>query len=159
MGFVMLLFVSSTYAQGSKIACVDLFKVFKSYSKTKEADTYLKNKANTLQKDIDKMKGEVASLQKLISSGVLSKEEKAKKSKELSEKKSALNQKIKSSNLVMMEERKAKIDKVIKDLEKKIEEFAKENGYILLMDKRNALYVDENLDVTDKVIKFVNGEK
>jgi len=158
VGF-MFLITGTLYAGGTKIAAADLFKVFQSYSETKKADAYLKEKANSFQEEIGKIRSDISSLEKVLGSGTLSKEAKAQKSKELAEKKKSLEEKIKTSNLIMMQERKEKVDKILQDLEAKVAQFAKKNGYQIILDKKSALYIDEGLDVTEQIVKYVNEGK
>ncbi|NOZ63394.1 MAG: OmpH family outer membrane protein [Caldiserica bacterium] len=158
VGF-MVLITGTLFAGETKIACADLFKVFQSYSETKKADAYLKEKANSFQEEISKIRSDISSIEKVLGSGTLSKEAKAQKSKELAEKKQALEEKIKASNLIMMQERKEKVDKILQDLEAKVAEFAKKKGYQIILDKKSALYIDEGLDVTEQIVKYVNEGK
>ena len=78
---IFLVFLSvaalTLYSQDRGVVCADLLKVFQSYYKTKEADDYLKSKADELQKEIDVMRGEINDLDKLLKSGILSGEEKS----------------------------------------------------------------------------------
>ncbi|HEX67701.1 MAG TPA: OmpH family outer membrane protein [bacterium] len=160
---IFLVFLSvaalTLYSQDRGVVCADLLKVFQSYYKTKEADDYLKSKADELQKEIDVMRGEINDLDKLLKSGILSGEEKAKKTKEMEEKKRALQEKIKNSNLLMMEERRRKVEEILKELQEKVKEFAKKKGYKLIIDKKDVLFAEETVDVTEELIDFVNAGK
>ena len=150
-----LLWAGTLSAGEIKFGCADLFEVFQSYSGTKKADAYLKEKAEGFQEEINKMREDISALEKILESGLLSEDEKAQKSKEIEGKKKALEEKIKASNLVMMKERKEKVDNILKELEKKIAEFAHEKGYQMILDKKNVLYIDESMDITKKIIKYI----
>lgn len=154
--FLLAVFFSLKAGETENVVCADLMKVFQSYKGTQEADAYLKAKAEDLQKSIDALKGEISSLDKLLKSGILSREEKEKKSKEMEEKKKELENKIKTSNLMMMQERRKKVEEILKDIEKKVAEYARKKGYRIILDKKDILFVEEGLDITDDLIKFIN---
>ncbi len=157
--FLFPVFLASLQAGENKgLVCADLMKVFQSYKGTQAADAYLKAKAKDLQESIDKLKGEISSLDKLLKSGILSREEKEKKSKEMEAKKKELENRIKSSNLVMMQERRKKVEEVLKEIEQKVAEYARKKGYRIILDKKDILFVEEGLDITDDLIKFINQE-
>ncbi len=142
-----------------KVGCADFLEVFRSYLGTQEADAYLKKKADKLQSEIDVLKKELEEKEKFLKSGLLSEEEKAKKEKEVEEIRQRVEKKIKESNLEMIRERKEKIDSLVKEINSLIQEFGKVKGFDLIIDKRDVLFVQEGMDITQELINFINERK
>ena len=59
----------------------------------------------------------------------------------------------------MMEERRRKVEEILKELQEKVKEFAKKKGYKLIIDKKDVLFAEETVDVTEELIDFVNAGK
>ena len=89
----LMLFTATAHAQVIKIGTVDMDKIFKSYYKTKDAESRINEARSTAKKELDdrmdtykQTMDEINKLNDDLQSGTLSSDKKAEKSKERDEK-------------------------------------------------------------------------
>ncbi len=132
--FSLLLFfslVSYTFAAGEKIVVIDIQKVVEQSQAGKEAQQILEKQARMAQQEIQaQAKGNQQAAQTLA----------AQKQQEL------------------MQKRQELIEKFMKIVQNAMEKFAKQNNYILVLDKQAVLYNKSTLDKTQEFINFFNKE-
>lgn len=148
----------SALAKEYKIAFIDLAKVFDEYSKTKQADKTMAEKGKTKEaervkfvEDVRKLREELTGKQALLN-------EKAK-----AEKQAAIDQKIKDlqefdrkAREELIKQRNDTVGEILKDIEKVVTDYAKQDGYDVVLNSRMLLYGNEQLDLTGEVIKRLN---
>ena len=156
--FVAGLFVSpvceKAFAKELKVAYVDLAKIFDEYKKTKDSEKVLEEKGKGKEDERAKMIGEVKKLkdeQALLS-------EKAK-----SEKQGAIDMKIKAlqeydtkTRNELMKDRNDMLGGIMKDIEKVVGDYAKINGYDIVLNSRMLLYGSDQYDLTSEILTRLN---
>jgi outer membrane protein len=140
-----------------KSAYVDLGRVFDEYSKTQEYDKVLNQKQKAYEQERETKLEEVKKLQEKLS--LLSDEEKESRKSDLEGKISQLQEFDRSSTQDLRKNRDEKIKEIFKDINQKIEDYAKKQGLTFVFDSRALIYVDKankSLDITDNIIKELN---
>ena len=137
-----------------KLTYVDLGTLFNDYNKTKEYDKVLEKKQKDYEGEREKKVDEVKKLQEKLS--LLSEEERESRRSDLEDKISQLQDFDRSAGQDLRKQRDDKVKEIFDDINKAIETFAKKEGLKLIFDKRALVYQEENLDMTDQVLKILN---
>lgn len=163
----------------TKIATIDLRKVFDNYYKTKQADEILKKEADDVQKErkdmVDKYKKLEDDWKSLISRAndqALSSDERDKakqqaerKLVELRETEQAVNDYDRVAQQKLFEKKKLKWDAIVGEIRQVVNAKSKAAGYNLVLDVSGdtmnntpmVLYTDGQNDVTDAILKELNA--
>ena len=142
-------------AQEAKIGYVNLGKIFDGYVKTKNSDSVLEKKGKQKEAELE---GRLTELKKMRENlELLNPDARESKGKELEEKSEDLQRFRSNTARDLRRER----DKVAKDLLEEIQrtlvEYAKANGFSLIVDSQALLYGQEAFDVTDEVLTILNS--
>lgn len=153
----------------TKIAAIDMILLVKSHSSYETNKNLLSGMEKDFRKSLDEMRDELDKIQDEgrkaadeLKNPILAASAKEKAEKDLysiQQRYVALQQKMRSETmqnqktLADMEARllKSQTD----DLRKKVAEFAKKNGYDLVIDSSAALYIEGALDATDAMLEFM----
>ncbi len=145
----------NVYAEGGyKICFLDVGKVFDAYKKTQDNEKALAEKAKAAEKEEKDMLDELRKLKD--EQALLSDKAKAEKQTEMDDKARKYQEFRQKKQEELIKERNDMLGGILKDIEKIIEEFAKEQGYDMVLNSRTMLYGKETLDVTNEIIKRVN---
>lgn len=148
-----------------KIGYIDTVKIFANFSETIEAEETYKKEVDAWKKKAEDMEAELAQMREEIQSKSLMLSE-----EKLSEKKLALDQKIKDYREYMQRvfgddgEAARRNQELTEPIVEKINEviaiIAEEDGYTLVLDaaQGTVLYAKETLDLTDKVLERLKTE-
>tara|TARA_Y100001958_G_C21143485_1_gene481537 strand:- start:578 stop:1099 length:522 start_codon:yes stop_codon:yes gene_type:complete len=124
----------------------------------KKAQNFLKNKLDTGIKNIKKKEKQIQDEEKKIiqQKKIISAEEYKKKVTDLRSKVSSL-QKERSRVLESVAKQRSKARKeLLKTLNPIIKDYMKEKNIRMVVDKKNVLLADENLDITKDIISLLN---
>ena len=142
------------YAKELKLAYVDLGRVFDEYKITKDSEKDLEAKGKAKEAE---RKGLVDELKKLKDEqAMLSDKAKGEKQTAIDNKMKALNDFDTKARADLMKERNDKLNAIMKDIEKVVTDFAKENGYDMVLNSRTLLYGAEPYDLTAEILKRLN---
>jgi outer membrane protein len=169
---------SSAWAQ-TRLATVDLRKIFDSYWKTKQADAALKDRAADIEKDhktmLDdwkKAKDEYQTLLTDANNQTLSLEERDKrkksaedKFKQIKESEDAIGQYERQARTTLDEQRKRMRDTIVEEIRTAVNGKAKSAGYTLVLDTAAesanntpiVLFTSNENDMTDAVLAQLNA--
>ena len=160
---VLFLFLAApTQAQlfkkGIKIGYVDIAEVFDQYEATDIATEKLRGDIEEKKKDIEKRREDINILtQKLDAQAtVINEKEKDKVKKDVESKLKELKDITEKSNRELRQREQKLIRDILKDIEEVIKIYGKDNGYDLVMDKRQVLYGPEGMDITKEIVKIIN---
>jgi Skp family chaperone for outer membrane proteins len=159
VGFVVIIlglffFVSLANA-ADKIGCVDLSRLFDEYNKTKDYDKILEEKQKAFESERDKKVNEVKQIQDTMN--LLSEKEKATKKDALEQKVKALQDFDRDKTQDLRKERDERMKEILKDIEKAVSDYAAKESYTLVFNDRVLVYQDKNLDITEGVLKILQG--
>lgn len=156
--FIASLFVGpvceTVFAKESKIAYVDLAKVFDEYKKTKDAEKALEEKGKGKEAERAKMIEDIKKLKD--EQALLSDKAKAEKQGSIDTKIKALQEYDSKARAELGKERNDALGAIMKDIEKVVNEYAKANGYDLVLNSRMLLYGAEQYDITAEVLSRLN---
>jgi len=178
-GFLLVSLLSSSAWAQSRIATVDLRKIFDNYWKTKQADSALKDRAADIEKDhktmIEDRKKAMEEYQALLTEAnnqTLSVEERDKrkksaedKFKQIKESEDAIGQYERQARTTLDEQRKRMRDSIVEEIRTAVNGKAKSAGYALVFDTvaesaNNTpivLYTNNENDMTDAVLAQLNA--
>jgi Skp family chaperone for outer membrane proteins len=148
-------FFTASAQAADKLGYVDLGKLFDEYNKTKDYDKVLEGKQNTYEGEREKKVNDVKQLQSKIE--ILSEKEKEAKKPDLESKIKDLQEFDRLQMTDLRKERDEKMKEILKDIEKAVGEYASKQGYTLIFNDRVLVYQDKNLDITDNVLKILQG--
>ncbi|MDD5006197.1 MAG: OmpH family outer membrane protein [Candidatus Omnitrophica bacterium] len=147
--------LSNSFAADNKIAYVDLAVVFDGYNKTKDFDAKLEEAQKAEQVKIDKKVEAIKAIQDKLP--LLSDEEKKKKEAEIDGMAKELQEYQSKAEASLRKDRDEKLKEVLKDIQAVVEKMAKDKGYDLILNGRTLLYGNNAMDITEGIVKILNG--
>ena len=178
-GLLLVSLLSSSAWAQSRIATVDLRKIFDNYWKTKQADTALKDRGADIEKDhktmLDdwkKAKDEYQTLLTDANNQTLSLEEREKrkkaaedKFKQIKESEDAIGQYERQARTTLDELRKRMRDTIVEEIRTAVNGKAKSAGYALVLDSAAesaqntpiVLFTNNENDITDAMLTQLNA--
>ncbi|MBL7081502.1 MAG: OmpH family outer membrane protein [Candidatus Omnitrophica bacterium] len=159
LGFVLVLtlVLGTTFAYAeTKVAYLDLGKIFDAYKKTKEYDQVLAEKEKSYGEEREKKITKVRGLQESLE--VLSDAEKEEKKPELESEIKELQEFDRNQQEVLGKERNERVKEIFDDIKKNIAEYAQNNDYEIVFDSRALVYENKDLDITSEVLKILNQD-
>jgi len=152
--FGVSLFAGAAAAKEYKIAYVDLAKVFDEYKKTKDAEKSLEEKGKSKEAERTKMIDEIKKLKD--EQALLSEKAKGEKQATIDNKIRVLQDFDRKTRDELVKERNDMLGNILKDIEKIVSEYAKANGYDIVLNSRMLLYGAEQYDLTKEVSSRLN---
>ncbi|MFN4227444.1 MAG: OmpH family outer membrane protein [Candidatus Ratteibacteria bacterium] len=145
-------------AQSGKIGYIDIKKVFDNYEEAKKTEANFKKEVDDAQKDLDKLEGDIRKMQEDYEKkkNMMKPEEQAKKEKEIKDKIQELSKIYLETKQRLDEKGKTLESQIFENIKKAISEYAKKNGYSIVVDSRMILYGENAVDLTDEIIKILN---
>lgn len=142
------------YAKEYKIGYVDLARVFDEYKKTKESEKTLEAKGKVKEEERKKMIEEIRKLKD--EQALLSDKAKAEKQTVIDTKIKNLQDFDKNTRDNLMKERNDVLGNILKDIEKIVTDYAKAEGYDLILNSRMLLYGAQQYDLTSEALTRLN---
>ena len=143
-----------SFAQGTKIGCVNSKQILNDYSETKTFNKEMEARDSRVMKEIEEKTKRVRKLRDDIE--LLSDKAKKKKQTELRGKIKELDEFRKAQVEGLIQWRDAEILKIRKSILDVIFAYAKQNGYDMVCDETAYVYVDGKYDITTDIIKELN---
>ncbi len=151
---IVISFSFTGFAKELKVGFVDVFEVFNEYEKTKDHDAKLEKKKEEAEKQLDKKKEEIEKLQGKLS--VLKEKEKAREEEKISKKIEEYRELERKSFTDIKKERDESMQLIVEDIDKIVADYAKKNGYDLILNENVILYGSKAMDITDVILKISN---
>ena len=143
-------------AEELKIGYVNLAKVFDGYERTKASEAALEKQGKLKEGELE---GRMAELKKLRQNlELLNNEAREAKSREIEEKSEELQRFRNATARDLGRERDKAARDILKAIQDGVDSYAKANGFTLVLDSRSLLYAAPAQDVTDGVLKLLNGQ-
>jgi outer membrane protein len=150
-----LTILTGTARAAEKFAYVDVGRIFSEYSKTKDFDKVLTDKENTYTTEREKKVNEIKNFQDKLN--LLSEKEKEAKKQDLEMRIQTLQDFDRDKQTDLRKEQDEKMKDILKDIEDAVKGYASKEGLTFVFNDRILVYQDKNLDITDKIIKILNG--
>ncbi len=138
-----------------KIGVVNLDRVLAEYQGTKLSDKRLEQIYSEKQTQRGKMVSEIKSLREELL--LLNEESRVKRQEEVEGRLKGLTEFDRGSRDALQKERDEALKKILDEVEEVVVSYAKENGYDLILSGRAVLFGVPAMDVTDPVLKALNG--
>ncbi|MBN2654706.1 MAG: OmpH family outer membrane protein [Nitrospirae bacterium] len=160
-GFIGMASFSAAYAADMKVGVVDVFKALNESEQGKKAkaelESLIKTKQSSLEdkgKSLEKMKADLDKQSSVISA-------EARKAKQDDfERQMRDYQRVASDAQAELKKKENDLTGgILKELREIILKVSAEGGYTLVLEKAQALYATDNIDLTDKVIKAYDESK
>ena len=155
--------ITTAYGASIKIGYVDVQRVLTESKRGQEAKKKIEAKGAELHQQFQRMQREIQSLKdELERKGtLLSEEARKEKEREYQRKVMELDRFVRDSREELRQMEREMTAKILKDVERVIEELGRKEGYTLILEKQRSfiLYAPKELDLTEKVIKALDAEK
>lgn len=143
-----------SFSEELKIGYVDILKVFNEYQKTKDYDKNLEQKKEEAEKNLDPKREAIKKMQSRLD--VLKEEERQKEVEKIKKEAQEYQELERKTFIDIKKERDEKMKEIIEDIDKIIDEYAKKNGFNLIINENAVLYGDKVMDVTLDILKIAN---
>jgi outer membrane protein len=155
--FVFIL--SSNAADVAKIGVVDFQRVLDNSNAGKSAQAEITRQGKKMEAELEKRKNEIEEIQKNIErqNAVMSKEAREEKKRELQIKIYDIKNLEKKYLSELRKNERKKLIKIQNEAFSITQEIGKKEGYLIIFEKKVAIYVPKTLDLTDKVIQEYNA--
>ena len=137
-----------------KIGYVDLSRTFNEYKKTKEYDAVLEKESTAFQDERNKMIEKVRDAQSKLA--LLKEDEKKKMQEDIDKQKQALLDFSRAKGTDLTKKRDEKVREILLEIEKVVSDYSKKEGYTLVLNDRVMIYGDQQMNITDTVVKLLN---
>lgn len=146
-------------ADVAKIGIIDAQRVLEVSSAGKAAQARIKAEGTQRTDDLKKRAEEFKTLEEQLKreAMVMSQEKRDDKSRELKIRKVEIEDLQKKYSREMSQMQQQLLNKIQADIVKLVREIGKEDGYLLILTKDNAIYYPNSIDVTDKLIENYNA--
>ena len=154
-----LLLVSDIWAGRSKIALVEMQRIWRESKAMQSALKQLKKETGKKQLEISSRQKKIATLREDYEkkSVILSDSEKEKKSQEIDNKIKALQEFVIQTNKDLQKLDATLRGKIVKDVHKVIRSYGQKKSYKMILNKAEGiiLYSDGSADITDDILKSI----
>ena len=151
---VMMSFSSTCFSKDLKIGYVDIFRVFNDYEKTKDYDKNLEKRKGDAEKKLEKKKETIEKLQGKLS--LLKEDERAKEEEKLNKEVKEYRDLERGAFADIRKERDDKMKDIVEDIDVIVKDYAKKNGFDLVVNSNAVLYGAKAMDVTDEILNISN---
>ena len=152
--FSVLAFSSRAHAEGMKIGYVNVGEVFDGYERTKSVDATLEKRGKQKEAELEGRVGELKKLRENLE--LLNDQAREAKAKEIEEKTDQLQQFRNATARDLRRERDTVAKEILKEIQQVINDYAKANGFSVILDSRSLLFGQPGYDVTDDILKRLN---
>ena len=146
--------VHAAKAFEGKIAWVDLSRLFNGYEKTKLYDGDLEKDSKAFEEDRQKMIDQVRDGQNKLT--LLKEDEKKKLQEDLDKQRAQLVEYDRQKRTDLLKRRDEKVREILLEIEKVVSDYAKKEGYTLVLNDRVLVYGDQGYNITDPILKTLN---
>lgn len=143
-------------ASDSKIAFVDIGKVFDEYEKTKKFDQQLQQEGKDKQEKRDAIVYEVRRLRE--EQALLTEEKKKQTQATIETKLKELEEFDQKAQGELGEKRNSIMKEIFSDIDDVVKRFGERKGYDMVFNERALLYKKPGFDQTEDVLRELNGE-
>ena len=145
---------SLLFADGLKLGYVSLLKAFDGYQRTADSKQVLEQKGKQKQTELE---GDFNELKKLRQSlELLNDQAKETKAREIEERSDEFKRLKTRSEREFVQEQNQSAKQILDEIDQAVAEYAKANGFSIILDERSLLYGENAYNVTDAVLKLLN---
>lgn len=154
LSVVGVLMMPGAQAAELKIGSVNPAMVLDNYQRAKDVEQVLQQKGKQKQVELE---GRVNELKKLRQSAeLLNDQAREAKTREIEEKADEFKRLKTQTERELLRERNQMLKEILEEINQAVSEYAKSNGFSMIVDERFLLYGDSGLEVTEAVLKLLN---
>jgi len=146
----------SAYAAESKIAFVDVAKVFDGYEKTKAQDKVLADAGEKKQQERETKVQEIRRLKDELA--LLSDKNKEEKQLAIDEKVKSLQEFDAIAGKELREKRDGAVKEILKDIDDLIKDYGSKKAFDFIFNERAMVYRNDKFDVTNEILTELNSK-
>jgi outer membrane protein len=144
----------SAAAQGPRLGFVNLPKVFDEYQRTKDSEAALEGRGKQRQSQLE---GQLNKLKELRAGmEVLTDQAREGKARQLEEEADKFKRLRTQTERELLQTRNQVAKQIFEEIQAVVTEYAKANGFALVLDQRGVLYGEEAHDLTEEVLRILN---
>lgn len=140
--------------EAKKMGYLNLSKLFDSYEKTKEYQKQLDSLRGTYEKELKERQDKITQAEGRLAA--LKEEEKATAMKDLEAMRNAMMEFVQAKRTDLAKQEEEKTREILLEMEKVISDYAKKEGFDLIINDRVLLYSNPSMEITDPIIKIMN---
>ena len=141
-------------AESVKIGYVNLAKVFDEYQRTKESEFGLEQRGKQKQAQLEGQFNELKKLRQGME--LLNDQAREAKTREIEEKSDEFKRLKTRSERELVGQRNQVAKGILDEIGQVVTEYAKANGFSLVVDQRSLLYGQDSYDLTDEILTTLN---
>ena len=153
---LVIAFSSVSFSKDLKIAYVNIFEVFNEYDKTKDYDEVLEQKKEKEKVKLDAKKEEIKKIQEKLN--LLKDNAKKKEQEKIANVAQEYREMERKIFIDLKKERDKKMEEIVDDINKVIKDYARKNGFDLVVNQNTVLYGAKSMDITSQILKEVNKQ-
>lgn len=134
---------------------MDVAKAFAHYERTKRSEAALERKGEEKERALQARLGELRKMREGLA--LLSEQAREAKTREIDEKTDELKRLGVYTKRDLVQERDQIAQEIVAEIQRAIQEYAKANGFTLVLDERLLLYGQELYDLTEEVLQQLNA--
>lgn len=142
-------------AQELKVGYIQVEKLVGNYQRTKASEAELEKQGKQKEAELQARVNELKKLRESLE--LLNDQSKEAKGRELEQKSDELQRFRTNTGRDLARERQQILGEILKDVRQAVDEYAKANGFSLVMRDDALLYALPAIDITDPVLKALNG--
>lgn len=148
----IFLFAQASFAQNAnvKIGYVGLNRIFDQYPKTSEYDKVLEQKSTQYKKDRNDLLGKIQDAERRLI--LLKEEDRVKLAEQIQKDKENLVEFDQKKQTELRKERDDKVREILLEIESVVQNYAKKEGFDIIVSDRALIYGTEALDLTQKIL-------
>lgn len=144
----------SSNAEETKIGYINLGRILDRYEKTEKSEKSLEKKLDQKQQEREKLVDEIKKLKDEIV--LLSAKGKQEKQSAIDEKIKNLQEFDRELRNELQQERDEALRDILREIDRVIQDFGRNNGYTVILNDRVLVYGDETIEITQDIIDILN---
>ena len=145
----------AAFAAELKIGYVNIGKLFDGYERTKQNDAVLEKQGKGKQAELEARVNDLKKMRQNLE--LLNDSAREAKAREIEERADELQRFRKNAARELQRERDKIAQAILQDIQRAIDDFAKANGFSLVMDQRSLVFAQPAYDVTAPVLQLLNS--
>jgi len=161
VGFFMFLapvfcaFSSAIEAAEFKIGYVNIGKIFDDYERTKQQDAFLEKRGKSKEAELEARVNDLKKMRQNLE--LLNDAAREAKAREIEERSDDLQRFRNNTARELKRDRDKIAQEILRDIQHAIDDFAKANGFSVILDQRSLVYAQQGYDVTDQILQLLNS--
>ena len=148
-------FCDLAHATELKIGYVAIGKIFDGYERTKQNDAVLEKRGKAKEAELEARVNDLKKMRQNLE--LLNDAAREAKAREIEERSDELQRFRKNTARELQRDRDKIAQEILCDIQRTIDDFAKANGFALVLDQRSLVFAQPVYDVTDAVLQLLNS--